>query len=260
MSLYKMAMWVLLVCGVTLPGALLAQTQQQQITIVADEWCPYNCVPESVLPGYAIEIVRVVFAKHNIAVKYVKAPWTQSINAVKAGDYNAVLAAAKSKMPNGIFPQEEMGYYSNDFIALENSHWQFTGVDSLKLIKLGVIRDYVYGPELDPYILGANKQKVQVLFGDNASKVNILKVLRGDIDVYLEDQSVAFYEARILGLDKDLKHVGSEGTATAFYLVFSAKLASSKKYAKMLSLGIQKLRKSGGLDYILSKYGLKDWK
>ncbi|MFT6153442.1 MAG: polar amino acid transport system substrate-binding protein [Crocinitomicaceae bacterium] len=260
MSLYKIVVHGLLIFAVTLSSVSLAQSQQEQITIVADEWCPYNCVPGAVLPGYAIEMIRVIFAKHDIAVKYVIAPWTESIRAAKAGDHNAVLGAAKSKMPNGIFPQQELGYYSNDFIVSKNSSWRFTGVDSLQSVNLGVIRDYVYGPELDSYVWGPKNLKVQALVGENASEVNVRKVIRGEIDVYLEDGNVAFYEARIMGLDKHLKHVDSEGTKTPFYLVFSPAFVSSKKHAKTLSLGIKELRKSGELDYILSKYGLKDWK
>lgn len=36
---------------------------EEVITLVADEWCPYNCVPNSEKPGYAIEIAQEIFNK-----------------------------------------------------------------------------------------------------------------------------------------------------------------------------------------------------
>jgi len=43
------------------------------------------------------------------------------------------------------------------------------------------------------------------------------------------------------------------------FIAFSPAVPESKKYAQMLSKGIQSLRRSGELDKILGKYGQKDW-
>jgi polar amino acid transport system substrate-binding protein len=233
---------------------------QDKIIVASDEWCPYNCVPGSEFPGYIVEIVKTIFAEHNISVEYVKAPWTLAIKGVEAGQYNAALAATAMTIPNAVFPQEEVGYYSNDFIVLKESGWRFSGINSLMSVKLGVIRGYVYGPNLDAYVWKPNNPLVDVLAGVNASQLNISKLYKKRIDVYLEDANVAYYQARKLRLDKYIQRAGSEGKPAALYVAFSPSLPSSKKYAEMFSLGIQNMRRSGKLLYILNKYGVKDWK
>ncbi len=237
-----------------------SQPAQQKIVVVSDEWCPYNCAPRSDIPGYIVEIVKAIFAEHNIGVEYVKIPWTQAIKGVESGEYNAALAATKTTIPNAVFPKEEVGYYSNNFIVLKENSWRFSGIDSLKSVKLGVIRDYVYGPALDAYVWRPNNPLVEVLAGANASQLNITKLHKKRIDVYLEDANVAYYEARKLRLDKNIQLAGSEGQPAALYVAFSPSLPSSKKYAEMFSTGIQNMRSSGKLLYILNKYGVKDWK
>lgn len=237
-----------------------SQPAQEKIIVASDEWCPYNCAPGSEFPGYIVEIVKAIFAEHNIDVEYVKAPWSLAIKGVESGEYNAALAATATTIPNAVFPQEVVGYYSNDFIVLKENSWRFSGVNSLMSVKLGVIRDYIYGPTLDAYIWKSNNPLVQVLVGANASQLNISKLQNKRIDVYLEDANVAFYEARKLRLDKYIQIAGSEGKPAALYVAFSPSLPSSKKYAEMFSRGMQEMRSSGKLLYILNKYGVKDWK
>lgn len=43
-----------------------------EITIVADEWVPYTGNPDSMRPGYGVEIARCVFesAGHRVSLKY----------------------------------------------------------------------------------------------------------------------------------------------------------------------------------------------
>lgn len=43
------------------------------------------------------------------------------------------------------------------------------------------------------------------------------------------------------------------------YIAFSPAISQSKEYARILSEGVDTLRKSGELKTILKKYGLDDW-
>ena len=47
-------------------GLLTAKT----VVLVADEWCPYNCAPNSDKPGYVVEIAELVFAEAGHTVIY----------------------------------------------------------------------------------------------------------------------------------------------------------------------------------------------
>ena len=123
-----------------------------EILIVADEWCPYNCALDSDSPGYIVEIVKYAFEKqgHNISYKVV--PWARAIEGCRDGTYNAIIGAGKDEVPDFIFHDDEIGLASHSFFVKKESGWNFTSLDSLNNVTLGVIGDYSYGTLFDEYI------------------------------------------------------------------------------------------------------------
>ena len=232
------------------------------ITIVADDWCPYNCDPDSENPGYAIEAAAEIFEKAGYQIKYEYVPWTRAIEGVLDGTYAGAVGAAKGDIPSAVFPEEPLGYYGNYLFVRKGNTWQYTGLDSLKKIRLGVIGDYYYSDEINAYI-EANKDNpnVDVIYGNNAVELNLQKLLGNKIDVYIEDSNIVFYTVKSAGLDVEkLEVAGVIGDPEAFYIAFSPLNPESKKWADILSKGIQELRDSGRLNEILQRYGLMDWK
>lgn len=232
------------------------------ITIVADDWCPYNCVPDSDHPGYAIEAATEIFKKAGYQVKYEYVPWTRAIDGVLDGTYAGAVGAAKGDIPGAIFPEEALGYYGNYLFIRKGDTWRYTGVDSFKNIRLGVIGDYFYTDEINAYIEASkNSPQVDAIYGNNAAELNVQKLLDNKIDVYLEDSNIVFYTIEQAGLDKEkLEIAGVIGDPEAFYIAFSPLNPESQKWAEILSNGIRELRESGRLAEILQRYGLKDWK
>jgi len=95
------------------PGYALAET----ITIVADEWCPYNCEENSDLPGFLIEIARLVFSAHGHSVRYIVMPWKRAVYEVEQGRFNAIAGALKNDAPGFVFPETENGFSQNGFFT-----------------------------------------------------------------------------------------------------------------------------------------------
>jgi polar amino acid transport system substrate-binding protein len=252
--------------------ANIAFAKQEKISIVADVWCPFNCDPNTDRQGYMIDIAKIVFAKHNIDIEYKVMPWARALSETESGKYNAVVGASKSDAPKFIFPQNELGRQVLMLYVKEGNDWQIdnnlTTDQALKDIKLGVIIDYSYGKNLDDYIEANknNKALIELSSGDNALELNIKKLNIGRIDALLEAESVLDYfilEAK----DKNykLKKAGEfknnlEKDWNNLFIAFSPKNPNSARYAKILSDGVEDLRKSGELEKILAKYGLKDWK
>lgn len=44
------------------------------ITLVADEWCPYNCTPDTDHPGFMIEIAQYAFEHAGHTIVYTTIP------------------------------------------------------------------------------------------------------------------------------------------------------------------------------------------
>ena len=59
---------------------------------------------------------------------------------------------------------------------------------------------------------------------------------------------------------EDITHAGSASESIPLYVAFSPSNPKSETYAKIVSDGVEKLRKSGALKSIMNRYGLEDWK
>lgn len=245
-------------CAVMLPFFANAET----IRIRADEWCPYNCVSDSETPGYMIEIAQKVFEPLGHEVDYKTLPWARAILETRKGAFEAIVGAYKEDAPDFVFPANHLGFSTEGVIGKPDLQWSYQGVDSFRQVKLGIIRDYSYGDEIDNYINEVQKNPdltVQNASGDNALELNIKKLLKGRIDVLVSNELVFRYHLKKTGRDwTQFKKVGVT-TAQEVYIAFSPAHNSSAAWAKALDEGLNRLRKSNQLQSILDKYGLEDW-
>jgi polar amino acid transport system substrate-binding protein len=234
-----------------------------QLTIVGDTWCPYNCEPGTTGSGYMIEIAQQVFGKAGHTVVYRKVEWKKAIEETRRGAYTAIVGSAKDDAPDFVFPEKCLGKSHTSFFVKKGSTWRYSGTDSLKKIRLGIAEGYSYNNEVDKYI-AANKGKpcISAATGDVPIQVNIDKLMKGEIDAFIEDPSVygSYCGARnlykVLGA---IQVAGESGKAEKVYIAFSPANRKAKEYAAVLSAGIEQLRKTGELKRLLDKYYVKDW-
>lgn len=232
-----------------------------EITIVADEWAPYNGKPNSTEPGYGIEIAEHVFEAAGHTVIYKVIPWNRAIMESREGCYNAIIGAVKEEVPDFIFPEEEFGVSENAFFAKRGSTWEYESLESLLTVKIGLIKDYSYGPELDTFFKeNKNIVNVQYAYGEDPLLININKLLHERFDIFVEDPNVLLQKTMKMGVSDQIVKVGSIKGGDNVYIAFSPKIEKSKEYAEILTKGIRKLKDSGELEKILAKYGLTYWK
>jgi polar amino acid transport system substrate-binding protein len=238
------------------------------ILLQSDIWCPYNCAPDSKLPGYAIEIAKKIFEKAGHKFKYEVAPWSRSLKLAKEGQITAIVGVSRNEAPELIFPEQEFGISAIHFFKRKGFPWKFEGIGSFETVRVGIMADYEYGDGLDAYFEKNRKtRKVQIIRAEEPLVLNIRKLLRGRIDVIPEDKSVFIETANGMGVLGKIEYAGvdpinsKEGLDEArLYMAFSPKNPKSKEYAKLLSAGIEQMRLSGELSKILAKYQLTDWR
>ena len=126
--------------------------------------------------------------------------------------------------------------------------------------KIGVIQDYTFA-EIEDY-LQANKNtlSVQYVRGAFPLETNLKKLIGKRFDITIDDGVVVNYTAKEMGIEKEIKSAGNLSAKNNIVIGFSSNNPKSSEYARILSEGIDALRKSGELDKILSKYDIKDWK
>jgi polar amino acid transport system substrate-binding protein len=89
--------------------------------------------------------------------------------------------------------------------------------------------------------------------------MNLSKLLANRITIILEDAIVVGFVSRSLGLEKRIRAAGAIEPRNRVGIAFAAKPTASR-YARILSEGILKLRRTGELKTILDRYRVEDWK
>ena len=228
------------------------------IVVSADEWCPYNCAPDSPAPGYVIELVQRIFSANGYSVKYVVKPWERALHETRIGYVDAVVGAIPSEAPGLVYPDMECGLSRNGLFS-SDPEWRYSGGGSLEGLVFGVASGYSYGEVIDGFI-ATGRLHVEAMSGETPLETNIKMLLRGRIDGIVADTSVAAYTAREMGVADAIHYGGSPDPGSLLYVAFSPDAENSQMFARMFSEGLDKLRSSGELKAILAKYNLTDWR
>ena len=235
----------------------------EKITLVADDWCPYNCQPQSDTPGFMIEIAKAILQKPGDEVEYTIMPYEESVEAVRQGKFTAVVGVARDEAPDLVYPREPMGETNEMFFTKKDFSWKYTDVASLEKVRVGIIEGYSYGPALDDYFEeNIDNPKVVMAGGDTPLGDNIKRLNAGEIDVLLENPYVFHYYFASKGQKDQLAEyaeIQAPLQPDYLYLAFSPKLPQSAKYAEAVTAGMAELRQNGKLSDILTKYGVSDW-
>jgi polar amino acid transport system substrate-binding protein len=246
----------LMLATVLLLGALAGPAVADELVLVADQWCPYNCEPGSDAPGFMIELARLAFEPQGHQVTYQVVPWARAIESARAGQYAGIIGAARDEAPDFIFPDEPAAIVSHDFFVPAASKWRFATLESLHDVRLGVIADYSYGSLFDDYVFPNqdDDEKIFVATGDDPLPRIIRMLLTGRVDVVIEDRNVMRQKLKDLGL---VDKVITAGTFTReeVFLAFSPARDESGHLAKVFDEAVARLRASGELDRLMEKYG-----
>ena len=236
----------------------VATAGAETLTLVADEWCPYNCTPGDEKPGFLVEIVKKVFEPQGFTVDYKIVPWARAIRDTRAGRYSAILGAIRSEAPDFHYADGTGFAAGTQAFVKPGSPWKYAGPASLDAATLGVILDYSYGDTADKYIAQhrSDTKRVQLSTGEDALEKNVAKLVQGRVSVLLEDPAVMRY---FLDKTNQTGAVAPAGALedTEVFVAFGPHEEHAAEHAKMLADGMRRMRESGELARILARYGQK---
>jgi polar amino acid transport system substrate-binding protein len=235
-------------------GAHAAET----LRLRADTWMPFNGEPDGKLPGYAIEVARIVCAKNNITLDYQNMPWGDALKAAAAGKIEAVIGANKDEAAGLVLPQVPIGLPRIALIVRKENAWRYGNLASLQSIRLAVIQDYKYWPALDEYLARSGEPHVLKFSGDHPLVDALARLQAGTVDVVAETSSVFIWNAKEAGYEPGAFRIAYLHEGDPVFFAF-APGAVGQRYARLFDDGIRALRKSGELAKILERYGLVDW-
>lgn len=226
------------------------------IIIVGDSWCPYNCTSQE-NPGFLIKLAKTIFEKSGHAIEYSVVPWKRAKQGNIDGIYDGIVGMTKNEMTEKlyVFPTLEIAESQFCFYAANDSQWTYTGIPSLKNVRLGVISGYGYGADSTPienYLKNnRNTTRVQTVSGDHPLTQLIKMISLDRVSVIVEDSLVMDHTLIQMDYQSKLKKVGCLENVDNIHIAFSAKNPNSSQYAKILSNGIKEFKKSGEYDRIV---------
>lgn len=249
------ARWRLVLMFLLLGFAARGET----LRLRADTWMPYNGEPTAALPGYAIEIVRTIFTRHDITLDYQNMAWGDALKAAQTGEIEAVVGANRDEAAGLAVPQECIGTPRVGLFVRKDSTWRYANITSLRAIRLGTIVDYKYWPAFDEYVAKQTAPQVTQFSGDHPLESAIAQLKDGTLDVVAETSSVFGWAAKNAGhAAGDFRMVYlHEGDPV--FVAFTTRDGVGERYAALFDAGLRELRRSGELTKILTRYGQKDW-
>jgi polar amino acid transport system substrate-binding protein len=247
---------IIIFIGLSISSSL---AKNNEISIAADNWCPYNCIPYSSHPGYMVEVVIESFKLFGKGEKinYITMPWSRSMTEARAGNIAGIIGAIDSESIGLHMPKQEQGLMSAQFFTHSSSKWNYTTMKEIISSKKRIAA--VKGYDFDTHIVEFIKKfpdRIVYSHGSNALPKLIRILQHNRVDALIEDQAVFWYTVKSLKLNsKKFRSAGNTGKPKKLYVSFY-----KKAHAEIVSKGIAALRKSGQLAKILKKYNLKDWK
>jgi len=95
--------------------------QAETISLVADEWPPFNGVPDSQNEGFIVDVAKAIFEKNGIHIVYEILPWKRAVEMTREGLNNGIIGATKTEAPDFIFPAEELFNFYDAFYVKKGS-------------------------------------------------------------------------------------------------------------------------------------------
>jgi polar amino acid transport system substrate-binding protein len=235
----------------------------EMLVLRADSWCPFNCNPKALQAGYMIDIAREIFKKKGISIDYQLMNWEEAKKATLGGKVQGVVGASKGD-GDFLFPQASLGKYRNYLFYRPSQKKQkprtLDSLTDLENVKIGVVKDYAYGPEADLFIQQRPELFVKVS-GDEPLEILIEMLESGKITALYECPQVFLYKLKKLKKNyADFRRgMSFDQGEDGLYIAFSKKDSKAKQYADILDQGLREMRQSGRLMRLLDNYALTDW-
>ena len=241
---------MLLFVVILILGSSILCMAREKIVLTTLDWEPY-IGQKLENNGYVAEIVKEAFNRSGYDLELQYYPWART-----------VMLANKGRV-DGYFPE----YYSENlkkhslisekipggpvgFFKKKGSDIEFKSLESLKPYRIGVVRGYTNEEKFDD----ADFLKKELVKSDD---LNIKKLLKGRIDLFVGDKFVGFYTQRVNKLEKmgEMEFISPPLTVQDLYVCISQKTKDYKKKMKAFNDGLKSMNEDGTIDKILKKHG-----
>jgi polar amino acid transport system substrate-binding protein len=248
---------LMLTLGLALVAVLPARADT--VTLLADEWFPYNGKPGAKHEGYMIDIARRIARDAGRDLDYLTIDWESAVARVRVGEADCAVAPTRVDGAGLALTSEPLGRSINTFFVATDSTWRYDGVASLPAVKLGVAAGYSYGDALDAYLAAPGGKGVFYIRGSRRALANLFsRLVSGRVDAVLDDQLVGQELIHYLGLRGRVQIAGRTPDTVDLFMGCTPN-ARGRELAALFSTGVRHLRETGELRTLMATYELSDW-
>jgi len=235
-------------------------TNGKVLVFCSDPWPPYANNVNDIEEGYLVELVRNIYEPLGYRVIYVNKPWARCIEETRNGIVDSVLGASPAEAPGLVYPKIDAAKQRAAFFTLKDSVWLYKDISSLKKIRLGVIKDYIYDKKIFAYIKSIEGSHALYETTGNEALRRLLEALfQKRIDAFVENEKVLQYTLKKMGLKRDtVRFAGFASEEDPLCVPFSPKRKDAAVLAKQFDDGFTRLMKEGKLKKIMKKYGISE--
>jgi polar amino acid transport system substrate-binding protein len=227
----------------------------EEFNFVTLEYPPleYVAYEDGPADGVAVDIVRKVMSNLDHSVNIRVLPWTRAMMKVRTGEADGIFTAFKNA------EREEFLNFSDEilisqlvfFYKKKGTPFTYNGdVSSIAGKRIGVVSTISYGRVFDGYRAKVNIQRV------NKLEHNLIKLIKGRVDLIPSSYDVAEYTIRKLGISDKVIRLPQMVESLPSYIAFS-----KTKNLDMLRVDfdaeLRRIKESGEYLEIMKKYGME---
>ena len=228
-----------------------------QFVLGFDAWEPYQYLDVGDrVAGLDIELVTAVIEGMGCQLTYQQGTWVDLLMALKQGKVDILLGASKTEA------REQFALFSDSYRMEEFSLYirkgdkvrsEYKTLDEFiqNGSRVGIVEDYVYGPDVSMLLDSAETSKyfVNAIMGE----LNVARLLDEDIDGYLEDSFVGSSLLRRKALSNFIVAQGITIQTGNAYVMFSQKNVTQQQ-VNSFNTQLAKIKKSQTYQDLLNKY------
>jgi hypothetical protein len=223
--------------------------------------CPVVCnSAEGSGNGYALDILSEIAAKYDSTIKFQILPKTRLARGLEKSDTDILLLPNTPIIKYGFAATKlPVVYYSMGVLRRKHFPFKFTGLDSLKNVKWGVVSGEKWRGKYQTYINENTGTSVIEVFGSSAyDRVSEL-VARKRIDVVINVFHMLDRKRKNSRYAEEITvdRTNVFGNSVPIHAAFKNN-DFGKLWAGRFDSGLRDLRKSGRLREIFSKYDVGD--
>ena len=222
---------------------------QQTLTVVFEEWPPYQYTQDGKVIGIDTEVLEEAFRRMGVTPKFRSLPWTRALNEVKEGDADAIFSMGyPEQRPFLFFPKTPISDQRSVLFARKDSPVQVSDIHDLEGKSVGVVKSNIYGDLFD--------KNEKILRDESSSQeMEFDKLLAGRYDVLITFELVGLFFVKQKQLADQVKMLDYIVDTQPTYVGFSkAKGAQSEALANQLSDVLAQLRQEGFMETVRNKY------